>query len=161
MVLRKKRNFKDLALPANNGGAAAVENAAGRTIPTDAVGMGSVGLDTAGGATFLYEQQGYTNATVTSLEIGVEFRLDLRAEDLQHLKEMGSGASGTVNQVLHLPTKTVMAMKTIRIDANIRQQVLKELQILHECNSPYIVSFYSAFPTGNDIRICMEFMDLG
>ncbi|KAJ1914877.1 MAP kinase kinase (MEK) [Mycoemilia scoparia] len=157
MVLRKKRNFKGLALPSD--GPDEAKTPSNMAIPSDAAGLGSIGLDTAGGATFLYEKQGYTNAAVASLEIGVEFRLDLRSEDLQHLQEMGSGASGMVNQVLHIPTKTIMAMKTIRIDANIRQQVLKELQILHECNSPYIVSFYGAFATGNDIRICMESFD--
>ena len=115
MVLRKKRNFKDLALPSGKEEAVTAESA----IPTDAVGLGSVGLDTAGGATFLYEKQGYTNAAVTSLEIGVEFRLDLRSEDLQHLKEMGSGASGTVNQVLHMPTKTIMAMKVRKINSTL------------------------------------------
>ncbi|KAJ1935969.1 MAP kinase kinase (MEK) [Linderina macrospora] len=74
---------------------------------------------------------------------------------------MGEGAGGTVMKVVHKPTQTVMAMKIIRADATILQQVLKELQILHECNSPHIVSFYGAFPRNNGVQMCLEFMDLG
>jgi len=33
------------------------------------------------------------------------------------------------------------------------------LDVLHKCNSPYIVGFYGAFATGNDISICMEYMN--
>lgn len=46
-----------------------------------------------------------------TLEIGVEFRLDLRAEDLIVLKELGSGNGGTVSKVQHAATKVVMARK--------------------------------------------------
>ena len=31
-------------------------------------------------------------------------------------------------------------------------------QILHECNSPYIVGFYGAFAVESQISICMEYM---
>lgn len=45
------------------------------------------------------------------LEIGVEFRLDLRAEDLIVLKELGHGNGGTVSKVQHSATKAIMARK--------------------------------------------------
>ena len=45
------------------------------------------------------------------LEIGIEFSLDLRPEDLEVLKELGSGNGGTVSKVKHIPTNTVMARK--------------------------------------------------
>jgi mitogen-activated protein kinase kinase len=48
---------------------------------------------------------------LTDLEVGLEFRLDLKAEDLMHLKELGAGNGGTVSQVMHITTKTVMAKK--------------------------------------------------
>jgi mitogen-activated protein kinase kinase len=39
---------------------------------------------------------------------------------------------------------------------------VRELQIMHECNSPYIVSFFGAFMNdGGDVIMCMEFMDTG
>jgi hypothetical protein len=46
-----------------------------------------------------------------ALEIGVEFRLDLRSEDLTVLRELGAGNSGTVSKVQHIATKAVMARK--------------------------------------------------
>ncbi|KAJ1646672.1 MAP kinase kinase (MEK) [Dispira simplex] len=104
-----------------------------------------------------------TETPLNPLEIGVELRLDLRTEDLKHVTELGSGNSGVVNKVLHMPTNTIMARKVIHVDANpaVRKQIVRELQILHDCNSPQIVSFYGAFMTGNDIFLCMEYMDLG
>jgi hypothetical protein len=46
-----------------------------------------------------------------TLEIGVEFRLDLRSEDLIVVKELGAGNGGTVSKVQHAATKVVMARK--------------------------------------------------
>lgn len=46
-----------------------------------------------------------------TLEIGLEFRLDLRSEDLIILKELGAGNGGTVSKVMHASTKVVMARK--------------------------------------------------
>lgn len=46
-----------------------------------------------------------------TLEIGLEFRLDLRSEDLVPLKELGAGNGGTVSKVMHASTKVVMARK--------------------------------------------------
>lgn len=46
-----------------------------------------------------------------TLEIGLEFKLDLRSEDLITLKEVGAGNGGTVAKVMHATTKVVMARK--------------------------------------------------
>ena len=44
-----------------------------------------------------------------------------------------------------------------------QKQILLELNmnILHECNSPFIVGFYGAFHSEGDFSICMEYMDGG
>lgn len=34
-------------------------------------------------------------------------------------------------------------------------------QVLHDCNSPYIVGYYGAFFADGDISLCMEYMDGG
>ena len=51
----------------------------------------------------------------------------------------------------------------VLIDAKpaVRKQILRELQIIHECNSPNIVSSYGAFLAEPNICICMEYMDKG
>lgn len=45
------------------------------------------------------------------LEIGLEFKLDLRSEDLIPLQEVGAGNGGTVSKVMHASTKVIMARK--------------------------------------------------
>ena len=51
----------------------------------------------------------------------------------------------------------------VLIDAkpSVRKQILRELQIMHDCSSVYIVSFYGAFMADPHICICMEHMDRG
>ncbi|KEF62613.1 STE/STE7/MEK1 protein kinase [Exophiala aquamarina CBS 119918] len=99
-----------------------------------------------------------------TLEIGLEFKLDLRSEDLVVLKELGAGNGGTVSKVMHASTKVIMARKIIRVDAkeNVRKQIVRELQLGHDCSSPYVITFYGAFQNeARDIVLCMEYMDCG
>ena len=45
---------------------------------------------------------------------------------------------------------------------NVRKQILRELQVGHDCNCPHIVTFYGAFQNdARDIVMCMEYMDCG
>ncbi|TPX34543.1 hypothetical protein SmJEL517_g02835 [Synchytrium microbalum] len=92
-----------------------------------------------------------------------EWGKDIKLDDLLILDELGAGNGGTVNKVLHRPTNTIMARKIIHVEAkqSVRKQILRELQIMHKCNSPYIVKFYGAFLNEGDISICMEYMDCG
>ncbi|GJN67655.1 hypothetical protein PLIIFM63780_005097 [Purpureocillium lilacinum] len=66
-----------------------------------------------------------------------------------------SGADGT--------TGKVMAMKEIRLELDDAKftTILKELVILHECVSPYIIDFYGAFFQEGAVYICIEYMDGG
>lgn len=45
--------------------------------------------------------------------------------------------------------------------ASVRKQILRELQIMHECHSQYIISCFGSFIAEPNICICMEFMDKG
>ncbi|KAF6748474.1 STE/STE7/MEK1 protein kinase [Ephemerocybe angulata] len=92
-----------------------------------------------------------------------EVKFDLKNEDLVDIQELGQGNGGSVKKVEHLPTKTHMAKKTVLIDAkpSVRKQILRELQIMHDCHSKYIISFYGAFLADPNICICMEYMDRG
>jgi mitogen-activated protein kinase kinase len=104
------------------------------------------------------------NEDSQQLEIGIEYKLDLKPEDLDILKELGSGNGGTVSKVRHLTTGTVMARKVIHVEANkeMRKRIVRELQIMHGCHSDYIVTFYGAFLNdNNDVIMCMEYMDVG
>lgn len=84
----------------------------------------------------------------------------ISSDDFTEMGELGAGNGGVVTKVLHRPTKTVMARKMIRLEIKpvIRNQILRELKILHNCNSPHIVGFYGAFYSEGEINICMEYM---
>ena len=48
---------------------------------------------------------------LSGLEVGVEYQISLRPEDLEVQEELGSGAGGTVSRVIHRPSGLVMARK--------------------------------------------------
>lgn len=60
-------------------------------------------------------------------------------------------------------TGITMAMKEIRLELDDAKftTILKELVILHECVSPYIIDFYGAFFQEGAVYICIEYMDGG
>ncbi|KAI1324597.1 kinase-like protein [Xylariaceae sp. FL0255] len=60
-------------------------------------------------------------------------------------------------------TGKVMAMKEIRLELDEAKlsTILKELVILHECASPYIIDFYGAFFQESAVYMCIEYMDGG
>lgn len=88
---------------------------------------------------------------------------DLTNEALSVEGELGSGNGGVVLKVRHRKFNTAMAKKLIHLEIKpaIRNQILRELTVLHECNSPYIVGFYGAFNSDGEISICMEYMNGG
>ncbi|KAK0543282.1 MAP kinase kinase (MEK) [Tilletia horrida] len=185
-AFKKKRNIKNLQLedsplttprPALNDAdvtdsfaAASSSNArsSGVTVATTPGGSSSVvtlhshqaGQPGAGGDGYhskLSEQ-------LANLEMGAQhkFDFDLQSnDDLTFLSELGAGNGGTVTKVLHQKSGTIMAKKVVFIDAkpSVRKQILRELQILHHCDSPYIVDFYGAYLSEPHICMCMEYME--
>lgn len=97
------------------------------------------------------------------LTLPQETKLDIKPENIETISELGSGNGGTVHRAIHTPTGTIMARKIVHVEAknSVRRQIVRELQIMHKCNSPYIVGFYGAFLNENDISICMELMNMG
>lgn len=57
-------------------------------------------------------------------------------------------------------TNYLFLQQLIRLEVKpqIRNQIIRELKVLHECNSPHIVGFYGAFYSEGEINICMEYM---
>ncbi|TVY84008.1 Dual specificity protein kinase FUZ7 [Lachnellula suecica] len=108
--------------------------------------------------------RGNDSRQTAQLEIGIEYKLDLKKEDLVVLKDLGHGNGGTVSKVRHVATNTVMARKVIHVEAKteMRRRIVRELQIMHNTNSSFIVNFYGAFLSENsDVIMCMEYMDVG
>ena len=92
---------------------------------------------------------------------GHSFRISM--DELEILDELGRGNYGSVLKVIHKPTNVIMAMKEVRLELDETKftQILMELDILHKCNSPYIVDFYGAFFSEGAVYMCMEYMDGG
>lgn len=86
----KRKNVKGLALAAPAPRAAA---------PTES------DLQIPGGAASESTRQ------TAQLEIGIEYKLDLKKEDLEVLRDLGHGNGGTVSKVRHMATGTIMARK--------------------------------------------------
>merc|ERR1712038_1805225 len=84
-------------------------------------------------------------------------------EDFEKISELGAGNGGVVHCVRHISTGTVIAKKMIHLEVKpaIKKQIITELRILDECNSPFIVGFYGAFHSDGEIYVCMEYMDGG
>ena len=49
----------------------------------------------------------------------------------------------------------------MEIKPAVRNQIIRELMVLHECNSPYIVGFYGALYSEGEISMCMEYVVSG
>ena len=95
----KRKNFKGLALPPKKED----------TTPSagDAQAPG-------GHANDIYRDQENLGGQLATLEIGVEFKLDIRSADLDFIQDLGAGNSGQVSKVIHQATRTVMAKKVRR-----------------------------------------------
>ncbi|KAK9479115.1 kinase-like domain-containing protein [Lipomyces japonicus] len=171
----RRKNFKQLSLPTLSSSLTKPSQStnvvsASMTAPLPHISSSSNNLPLAslqdaqvpGGSAERYYHNNLVES-LSTLEIGVEFRLDLRIEDLKTVLELGAGNGGTVSKVMHLPTRTLMAKKMIHIEAKpaVRKQIVRELHIMHECHSKYIVSFYGAFVNEGDVVMCMEYMDCG
>ncbi|XP_030621574.1 dual specificity mitogen-activated protein kinase kinase 5 [Chanos chanos] len=87
----------------------------------------------------------------------------INEQDIQYQEQLGHGNGGTVYKAFHLVGKRHLAVKVIPLDITVelQKQIMSELEILYKCDSPYIITFYSAFFVENRISICTEFMDGG
>ncbi|RKF55906.1 Protein kinase wis1 [Golovinomyces cichoracearum] len=72
-------------------------------------------------------------------------------------------SSPEVSPRLNGSTGIIMAMKEIRLELDEAKfaAIIMELDILHRCNSPYIIDFYGAFFQEGAVYICIEYMDGG
>lgn len=75
---------------------------------------------------------------------------------------IGQGSSGVVFAARHIPSKTLLALKSINIyERERRKQLEKDLKALDEFSSKYLVKYYGAFFSEGVVKVAMELMDLG
>jgi len=133
----------------------------GRTLSSPLDNISSMSSGPVGGQQASYDQ---VTHQLDGIKLGTaQTPLDLDNNNLRTLSELGSGNGGVVTKVVHIPTGITMAKKVVFIDAKpeVRKQILRELQVLHECRSEFIVGFYGASLSDVHIFMCMEFLDVG
>lgn len=98
--------------------------------------------------------QGLSNFKPLSRQSSMSSEIDTSPDDSSIMSPTGEDKS---------TSGVVMAMKEIRLelDENKFTTILKELVILHECVSPYIIDFYGAFYQEGAVYMCIEHMDGG
>uniref|UniRef100_A0A1I8FNG1 mitogen-activated protein kinase kinase n=1 Tax=Macrostomum lignano TaxID=282301 RepID=A0A1I8FNG1_9PLAT len=109
---------------------------AGETTAAGAAGSGAIRTSTRVNASV------WQNFVQRKRSIG-----ELRHEDFDDIAELGRGSSGVVQRVLHRPTRQAMARKLIHLEIkpSVRAQIIRELEVLHSCNSPYIIGYFGAY----------------
>ncbi|KAJ2779476.1 Protein kinase C signaling pathway involved MAPKK protein [Coemansia javaensis] len=87
----------------------------------------------------------------------------LSDDNIRVMRKLGEGSVGTVHKIEYIPRGKIMARKLMAVypdEANHRQ-IVRELRLLKQCQSPYIVKYYGAYFSADDdgqsIAICMEY----
>ncbi|KAF5353355.1 hypothetical protein D9756_007803 [Leucocoprinus leucothites] len=154
------------ALPGRSGlGVGGGAGAGGAGTPLPSALNPNAPIPSTGDTPVTSQQRSAIRADITQTIAGFPQRksLDLQNEKLVHIREIGQGNGGSVSLVRHRDTDIIMAKKVVLIDAKpaIRKQIVRELQIMHECNSRYIIECYGSYLSDPNICICMEYMDHG
>ncbi|KAJ2432453.1 Protein kinase C signaling pathway involved MAPKK protein, partial [Coemansia sp. RSA 2424] len=91
----------------------------------------------------------------------------LSDENIKVMRKLGEGSVGTVHKVEYLPKRKIMARKLMAVypDETNHRQIMRELKLLKQCQSPFIVKYYGAYfsedDDGQSIAICMEYCEGG
>lgn len=81
-------------------------------------------------------------------------------EVFQILEKLGQGTYGSVYKVLNKRTGKIVAAKILSIQSDL-DSLKKEIQMLKDCDSQYIVGYHGAYFKNNSVWIIVEFCDSG
>ncbi len=89
--------------------------------------------------------------------------LSLDDLDLDRKTLLGAGSGGKVYRVAHRRTGRIYALKVIqeKHELAVRNQIVKEMEILLRAKSPHLVECYGVFDRGGEVSFVLEFMDGG
>ncbi|XP_059159918.1 serine/threonine-protein kinase 3-like isoform X2 [Physella acuta] len=76
------------------------------------------------------------------------------------LGKLGEGSYGSVFKALHKETGQVLAIKQVPVDTDL-QEIIKEISIMQQCDSKYIVKYYGSYFKNTDLWIVMEYCGAG
>ncbi|XP_053677646.1 serine/threonine-protein kinase 3 [Anopheles nili] len=74
--------------------------------------------------------------------------------------KLGEGSYGSVYKALHKESEQVLAIKQVPVDTDL-QEIIKEISIMQQCDSPYVVKYYGSYFKNTDLWIVMEYCGAG
>ncbi|XP_057309628.1 serine/threonine-protein kinase 3/4-like [Hydractinia symbiolongicarpus] len=76
------------------------------------------------------------------------------------LAKLGEGAYGCVFKAMHKESGEVLAIKQVPVDTDL-QEIIKEISIMQQCDSPYVVKYFGSYFKNTDLWIVMEYCGAG
>ncbi|XP_033726426.1 serine/threonine-protein kinase 3-like isoform X2 [Pecten maximus] len=74
--------------------------------------------------------------------------------------KIGRGSYGSVYKALHKESGQVLAIKQVPVDTDL-QEIIKEISIMQQCDSTFIVKYYGSYFKNTDLWIVMEYCGAG
>jgi serine/threonine protein kinase len=81
-------------------------------------------------------------------------------KDFQLLEKLGEGSYGSVWKAIHRATGGIVAIKKVGIDNDL-DDIMKEIEFMKGCRSPYIVRYFGSYFKENELWIVMEYCGAG
>ena len=82
------------------------------------------------------------------------------AELFNFIAKIGKGSYGNVFKAIHKESSQAFAIKQIPVESDL-QEIIKEISIMHQCDSPFIVKYFGSFFQDSDLWIVMEYCEAG
>lgn len=76
------------------------------------------------------------------------------------LEKLGEGSYGCVFKAHHKETGEIVAIKQVPVESDL-QEIIKEISIMQQCNSPHVVRYYGSYFKNSDLWIVMEYCGAG
>jgi serine/threonine kinase 3 len=76
------------------------------------------------------------------------------------VSKLGEGSYGSVFKAIHKDSEHVLAIKQVPVDTDL-QEIIKEISIMQQCDSPYVVKYYGSYFKNTDLWIVMEYCGAG
>uniref|UniRef100_H3CI16 non-specific serine/threonine protein kinase n=1 Tax=Tetraodon nigroviridis TaxID=99883 RepID=H3CI16_TETNG len=76
------------------------------------------------------------------------------------LEKLGEGSYGCVFKAHSKETGEIVAIKQVPVESDL-QEMIKEISIMQQCNSPHVVQYYGSYFKNSDLLIVMEYCGAG
>ncbi|KAM9409990.1 serine/threonine-protein kinase 4-like [Pholidichthys leucotaenia] len=76
------------------------------------------------------------------------------------LEKLGEGSYGCVFKANYKETGEIVAIKQVPVESDL-QEIIKEISIMQQCNSPHVVRYYGSYFKNRDLWIVMEYCGAG